>query len=99
MALLRQFTRRNNPFSNRWFNVDLKDVNDPVFSSGAMGQANRSKNLAKGVGIYLADAEVTIAFATGHAYGLKTTNGAEILIHNDTVSMNGDGRIKKLLAA
>ncbi len=25
-----------------------------------------------------ADAEVTIAFATGHAYGLKTANGAEI---------------------
>ena len=23
-----------------------------------------------------ADAEVTIAFATGHAYGLKTANGA-----------------------
>ena len=37
--------------------------------------------------------ELTIAFATGHAYGLKTANGAEILIHVgiDTVSMNGEG--------
>ena len=40
-----------------------------------------------------ADAEVTIVFPTGHAYGLRTANGAEILIHVgiDTVSMNGEG--------
>ena len=71
--------------------VDLKDVNDPVFSSGAMGQGIAVKP-SEGVVYAPADAEVTIAFATGHAYGLKTTNGAEILIHIgiDTVSMNGD---------
>ncbi len=72
--------------------VDLKDVNDPVFSSGAMGQGIAVKP-SEGVVYAPADAEVTIAFATGHAYGLKTGNGAEILIHVgiDTVSMNGEG--------
>ena len=77
--------------------VDLKDVNDPVFSSGAMGQGIAVKP-SEGVVYAPADAEVTIAFATGHAYGLKTTNGAEILIHIgiDTVSMNGDGFDQKV---
>lgn len=77
--------------------VDLKDVNDPVFSSGAMGQGIAVKP-SEGVVYAPADAEVTIAFATGHAYGLKTTSGAEILIHIgiDTVSMNGDGFDQKV---
>ena len=76
---------------------DLKDVNDPVFSSGAMGQGIAVKP-SEGVVYAPADAEVTIAFATGHAYGLKTTKGAEILIHVgiDTVSMNGDGFDQKV---
>ena len=77
--------------------VDLKDVNDPVFSSNAMGQGIAVKP-SEGVVYAPADAEVTIAFATGHAYGLKTTKGAEILIHVgiDTVSMNGDGFDQKV---
>lgn len=72
--------------------VALADVNDPVFSSGAMGQGIAVKP-SQGVVYAPADAEVSIAFPTGHAYGLKTTNGAEILIHVgiDTVSMNGEG--------
>lgn len=76
---------------------DLKDVNDPVFSSGAMGQGIAVKP-SEGVVYAPADAEVTIAFPTGHAYGLKTAKGAEILIHVgiDTVSMNGDGFDQKV---
>ncbi|HEU6134532.1 TPA: PTS glucose transporter subunit IIA [Streptococcus pneumoniae] len=72
--------------------VALADVNDPVFSSGAMGQGIAVKP-SQGVVYAPADAEVSIAFPTGHAFGLKTRNGAEVLIHVgiDTVSMNGDG--------
>ncbi|CJK58147.1 PTS system [Streptococcus pneumoniae] len=72
--------------------VALADVNDPVFSSGAMGQGIAVKP-SQGVVYASADAEVSIAFPTGHAFGLKTRNGAEVLIHVgiDTVSMNGDG--------
>ncbi|QLB52825.1 PTS beta-glucoside transporter subunit IIBCA [Streptococcus sanguinis] len=77
--------------------VALSDVNDPVFSSGAMGQGIAIKP-SEGVVYAPADAEVTIAFATGHAYGLKTANGAEILIHVgiDTVSMGGEGFDQKV---
>ena len=77
--------------------VALENVNDPVFSSGAMGQGIAVKP-SQGVVYAPADAEVSIAFATGHAYGLKTANGAEILIHVgiDTVSMNGEGFEQKV---
>ena len=77
--------------------VALSDVNDPVFSSGAMGQGIAVKP-SQDVVYAPADAEVTIVFPTGHAYGLKTANGAEILIHVgiDTVSMNGEGFDQKV---
>ncbi|HEM3690636.1 TPA: sucrose-specific PTS transporter subunit IIBC [Streptococcus suis] len=79
--------------------VTLENVNDPVFSSGAMGKGLAVKP-SEGVVYAPADAEVTIAFETGHAYGLKTASGAEILIHIgiDTVSMNGNG-FEKLVVA
>ena len=72
--------------------VALSEVNDPVFSSGVMGQGIAVKP-SKGVVYAPADAEIAIAFPTGHAYGLNTDNGAEILIHVgiDTVSLNGEG--------
>ncbi len=72
--------------------VALSEVNDPVFSSGVMGRGIAVKP-SKGVVYAPADAEIAIAFPTGHAYGLKTDNGAEILIHVgiDTVSLNGEG--------
>ncbi|REK92318.1 PTS beta-glucoside transporter subunit IIBCA [Streptococcus sp. NM] len=77
--------------------VALSNVNDPVFSSGAMGQGIAVKP-SQDVVYAPADAEVTIVFPTGHAYGLKTANGAEILIHVgiDTVSMNGEGFDQKV---
>ena len=77
--------------------VALENVDDPVFSSGAMGQGVAVKP-SQGVVYAPADAEVSIAFATGHAYGLKTANGAEILIHVgiDTVTMNGEGFEQKV---
>ncbi|HEM5229328.1 TPA: PTS glucose transporter subunit IIA [Streptococcus suis] len=79
--------------------VALENVNDPVFSSGAMGKGLAVKP-SEGVVYAPADAEITIAFETGHAYGLKTASGAELLIHIgiDTVSMNGNG-FEKLVAA
>ena len=79
--------------------VELANVNDPVFSSGVMGKGLAIKP-SEGVVYAPADAEVTIAFETGHAYGLKTASGAELLIHIgiDTVSMNGEG-FEKLVAA
>lgn len=72
--------------------VKLPDVPDPVFSSGMMGQGIAVEPTIGKV-VAPADAEVTTLFPTGHAIGLKTPSGAEILIHvgMDTVQMNGDG--------
>ena len=63
-----------------------------------MGQGIAVKP-SKGVVYAPADAEIAIAFPTGHAYGLKTDNGAEILIHVgiDTVSLNGKDLKQKYL--
>lgn len=72
--------------------VKLEDVPDEVFASGAMG-----KGIAidpdDGVVVAPAKGEVTLVFPTKHAIGLKTENGAEILIHigMDTVSLAGKG--------
>lgn len=79
--------------------VPLASVNDPVFSSGAMGQGIAVK--PSGDTVYSpVDGTVQIAFETGHAYGLKSDDGAEVLIHIgiDTVSMEGKGFTQKVSA-
>ena len=70
----------------------LSDVPDEVFASGVPGKGVVI-NPAEGKVFALADAEVTTLFPTCHAIGMKTANGAEILIHigMDTVKMNGEG--------
>lgn len=79
--------------------IALASVNDPVFSSGAMGQGIAVK--PSGDTVYSpVDGTVQIAFETGHAYGLKSDDGAEVLIHIgiDTVSMEGKGFTQKVSA-
>ena len=70
----------------------LSDVEDQVFSQGLMGQGfaveiNDSKVIAP------FDGEVVMTFPTGHAYGLRNSDGVEVLIHigMDTVELNGEG--------
>ena len=72
--------------------IALKDVNDPIFSSKAMGEGVAFK-LTDGHIYSPVDGEIIMAAKTGHAMGLKSTNGAEVLIHigMDTVNMNGQG--------
>ncbi|MDY4511562.1 sucrose-specific PTS transporter subunit IIBC [Streptococcus hyovaginalis] len=79
--------------------VALSDVNDPVFSSGAMGNGIAVKPSDNTV-YSPVDGTIQIAFETGHAYGIKSNDGAEILIHIgiDTVSMDGKGFNQKVTA-
>lgn len=79
--------------------VALASVNDPVFASEAMGKGIAVKPSGNTV-VSPVDGTVQIAFETGHAYGLKSDNGAEVLIHIgiDTVSMDGKGFTQKVKA-
>ena len=72
--------------------VGLDEVPDPVFASRALGE---------GVGIVPADGRILApadgllasVAPTGHAFGLVTDGGAEVLVHVgiDTVTMQGTG--------
>lgn len=72
--------------------VGLDDVNDKVFASRTLGE---------GVGILPADGRVVAPVAgklltvakTGHAFGIRTDDGVEVLVHIgiDTVQMKGEG--------
>ncbi|KFI46369.1 glucose PTS transporter subunit IIA [Bifidobacterium boum] len=72
--------------------ISLDEAGDPVFASRALGE---------GVGIQPADSVVVAPVSgvlstvaeTGHAFGIKTDDDVEILVHVgiDTVKMNGEG--------
>ncbi|WP_423217317.1 beta-glucoside-specific PTS transporter subunit IIABC [Streptococcus equinus] len=72
--------------------VKLENVPDEVFASGAMGKGI-AVDPAEGLVAAPASGEITLVFPTGHAIGMRTENGAEILIHvgMDTVSLEGNG--------
>lgn len=72
--------------------VALSDVADEVFASGAMGKGIA---IEPTVGEVISPVNATVAtiFPTGHAIGLVSENGTEILIHigMDTVQLEGKG--------
>ncbi|MGM0126023.1 PTS system, beta-glucoside-specific IIA component [Enterococcus sp. AZ194] len=70
----------------------LKEVNDGVFSEGILGEGiaiipteNKVYSPVNGV--------ITATFDSGHAVGITSDEGIEILVHVgiDTVQMNGEG--------
>lgn len=79
--------------------VALADVSDPVFASEAMGKGIAIKPTDQTV-YSPVDGTVQMVFDTGHAYGIKSDDGVEILIHLgiDTVSMDGKGFSQKVVA-
>ena len=72
--------------------LPLSEVKDEVFSSGAMGEGVAIEP-SQGVLHAPADGRVVMTFPTGHAIGMKTKDGAEILMHigMDTVNLQGKG--------
>jgi len=69
----------------------LRDVNDQVFSAEIMGKGAAFVPTDDQV-LAPADGTITVTYDSKHAYGIKTTDGAEILIHLglDTVNLNGE---------
>lgn len=72
--------------------LPLSEVKDEVFSSGAMGEGVAIEP-SQGVLHAPADGRVVMTSPTGHAIGMKTKDGAEILMHigMDTVNLQGKG--------
>lgn len=71
--------------------VAMDQVNDKVFASGAMGG---------GLGIVPTDGQVfapvsgtvVVAMKSGHAFGIKTDHGVEVLVHIGINTVELDGR-------
>lgn len=72
--------------------VSLKEVSDPAFSQETLGKGVAVEP-EEGTVCAIADGTVTALFPTGHAIGMLTNTGAEVLIHigMDTVNLNGKG--------
>lgn len=68
----------------------LTEVNDPVFSTEAMGKGAAIVP-SEGTVYSPVSGEITVAYETKHAYGIKSDEGAEVLIHIgiDTVNLKG----------
>ena len=73
--------------------VALSDVADEAFSTGTLGPGIAVSPAAHAVVVAPCDGKVTVAFPTGHAYGLKSASGIQVLIHigMDTVKLDGKG--------
>jgi PTS system sucrose-specific IIC component len=70
---------------------DISKVNDQVFATGIMGKGiaiipDSDQVVSPATGM------VTVAYPTKHAYGIKSNDGAEILVHLgiDTVNLKGE---------
>ena len=72
--------------------VPLSEVPDAVFAGGALGKGIAIKPHAGDV-VAPTNGVVTTLFATGHAVGITTDSGTELLIHigMDTVQLDGKG--------
>lgn len=73
--------------------VALSDVADEAFAAGALGPGVALSPAAGAVVVAPCDGKVTVAFPTGHAYGIKSASGVQVLIHigMDTVKLEGRG--------
>ncbi len=72
--------------------VAIGDVPDPVFASGAMG-AGIGVEPTSGTVYAPVSGTIIVTMGSGHAYGIRTEEGVEVLVHVgiDTVNMKGEG--------
>ncbi|MCR5526313.1 MAG: glucose PTS transporter subunit IIA [Lachnospiraceae bacterium] len=72
--------------------IALEEMKDPAFAALGKGAAIIPEGDSFTV-VAPADGTLTTMFPTGHAFGLNTPSGAEVLVHIgiDTVELKGDG--------
>ncbi|SDJ77442.1 glucose PTS transporter subunit IIA [Streptomyces indicus] len=72
--------------------ISLDEAGDPVFASRALGEGVGIEP-ADGHVVAPVDGELVTVVDTGHAFGIRTTDGVEVLVHVgvDTVQMKGEG--------
>ena len=72
--------------------VAIENVPDGVFSQKMMGDGYAIE-LTDGTIYAPVSGDITMVFPTGHAYGITTKDGLEILVHIgiDTVELDGEG--------
>lgn len=77
--------------------IPLADVPDPVFSSGAMG-SGVAVVPTSGTVYAPVSGTVIVTMDSGHAYGIRTADGVEVLVHVgiDTVNLKGEGFTPKV---
>lgn len=76
--------------------VAISEVKDPVFSQKMMGDGFAIVPSSNDV-VSPVDATIEVLFPTGHAIGLKTNDGVEILIHLGIDTVKSKSNSFKLL--
>jgi len=71
--------------------IELSKVNDKTFADNLLGQGVAIIP-SKGEVVAPCDGQIDVLFETGHAIGIKTASGLDILIHVglETVNLNGE---------
>lgn len=90
MKSIKPVVRVLSPFSGRI--VQIEDVPDEVFSQKMMGDG-LAVEPSEGTAVAPVGGELVTMFPTGHAFGIRTPDGLEVLVHIglNTVEMKGEG--------
>jgi len=72
--------------------IPASEINDDVFSAGTLGKVFGIKSNSGKI-VSPIDGTIAVVFQTKHAIGLKSSSGAEILIHVgiDSINLQGKG--------
>ncbi|HYE81093.1 MAG TPA: PTS glucose transporter subunit IIA [Clostridia bacterium] len=77
---------------------DLQEIDDEVYSSGMMGSGLAIILDGSDYNIYSpTEGEVTVLFPTGHAIGIKSAEGVDLLIHIGIDSFREKDLVKKYI--
>jgi len=74
--------------------IDIHTVNDPAFSQELMGKGVAFRYSSEKIVLCSpVNGNLVALFPTGHAFGVRSNNGVELLVHCgiDTIDAKGDG--------